>query len=241
MCTVIFNVRRGGFILGMNRDEQLSRAPALPPRIVADGGRKIIRPSEPSGGTWITVNDAGAAFALINWYAVPVPAPHRAVSRGVVTNAVAAQIGRIGTEEILRGLALRRIRPFRLIGFFSAREETCEWRWNGKVLAQVRHPWAMNIWISSGFDEPGAQRERKTVFAAALRQKSAGSLDWLRRLHRSHRPARGPYSICMHRDDAATVSHTEIIAKSGGVRMSYWGAAPCVGTKASTLEISRSV
>ena len=43
------------------------------------------------------------------------------------------------------------------------------------------------------------------------------SLAWMRRLHRSHVPAPGPFSICVHREDARTVSYTEIEAASGAV------------------------
>jgi hypothetical protein len=41
------------------------------------------------------------------------------------------------------------------------------------------------------------------LFQRAGRQHSADSLDWLRRLHRSHSPQAGPFSTCMHRSDAA--------------------------------------
>jgi hypothetical protein len=85
----------------------------------------------------------------------------------------------------------------------------------------LEHPWKTNIWISSGYDEPGAQAARSQVFRQALRQSSAGTLAWLRRLHRSHRPERGAYSICMHREDAATVSYTEIRSRPGRVEMEY--------------------
>jgi uncharacterized protein with NRDE domain len=70
MCTVTFIARRNGYALGMNRDEKLTRPAGLPPRLTHLNGRTIIAPSEPSGGTWIGVNDTGATFALINWYSV---------------------------------------------------------------------------------------------------------------------------------------------------------------------------
>jgi hypothetical protein len=49
----------------------------------------------------------------------------------------------------------------------------------------------------------------------------------LRRLHRSHSPEAGPFSTCMHRSDAATVSYTEITAFSRKARLRYHAAAPC--------------
>ena len=90
-----------------------------------------------------------------------------------------------------------------------------------------KHPWHSQQWISSGFDEPTAQRVRSATFRRALQQKSVGTVNWLRRLHRSHLPACGPFSTCMHRADAATVSCTEVAVSSRAVRMSYHTAAPC--------------
>src|SRR5205814_4875575 len=55
-----FIARRNGYALGMNRDEKLTRAAGLPPRLTHLKGRAVLAPSEPSGGTWIGVNDAGA-------------------------------------------------------------------------------------------------------------------------------------------------------------------------------------
>ncbi len=82
MCTVSFIARRHGYLLAMNRDEQLTRAEGLPPKIVHVGERKVICPSEPGGGTWIAVNDAGVTFALINWYSVQARVQKNPVSRG---------------------------------------------------------------------------------------------------------------------------------------------------------------
>ena len=66
MCTVTLVAQRNGYVLGMNRDEKLSRVAALPPKAFRLGHRTALFPSEPSGGTWIGVNDAGVTLALIN-------------------------------------------------------------------------------------------------------------------------------------------------------------------------------
>ena len=52
-----------------NRDEHLTRAPALPPTVWAAGARRALMPIDPSsGGTWIAANDAGLVFAVLNTY-----------------------------------------------------------------------------------------------------------------------------------------------------------------------------
>lgn len=233
MCTITFIARKNGFALGMNRDEKLARVPALPPSIVQTRARRALFPSEPGGGTWIGVNDTGVCFALINWYAITAQVAGQSVSRGeVVRSALATDPNvRIKANEILREMPLHCVNPFRLIGFFPASREILEWRWNLKKLEPLRHQWKTKTWISSGFDESGAQQSRGKTFEAALQHRSAGNITWLRRLHRSHNPACGPYSTCMHRDDAATVSYTEVIVSSREAKMHYHSGPPCEQSK----------
>jgi hypothetical protein len=240
MCTVSFIARRRGYLLAMNRDEQLARAPGLPPAIILTSGRKVVRPSEPGGGTWIAANDAGLTFALINWYFVKARVQKNPVSRGSIVNCVSAQSSPAAAGKILAGLPLKRTNPFRLIGVFPATKEIVEWRWDLRRLATKNHPWRTQQFISSGFDEPKAQRVRNLIFRLAMRQKTAGTLSWLRRLHRSHTPVRGPFSTCMHRADAATVSCTEVSVSSGGAMMRYHAGAPCQNAECSVLNLELS-
>ncbi len=227
MCTVTFIARQRDYCLGMNRDEKLARPTGLPPKRKMVNGRAVISPSEPSGGTWIAVNDHGATLALINWYSITARVGGKAVSRGEVINSLSAAISPDFADAALRGLPLNRINPFRLIGVYPVTGEIVEWRWNLKQLVRKHHRWKTQQWISSGFDEPTAQRVRGKTFQRAGQQHSAGSLDWLRRLHRSHSPEAGPFSTCMHRDDAATVSYTEVAVSSRHATMRYYAGTSC--------------
>jgi hypothetical protein len=241
MCTVSFFAREDGFLLGMNRDEKLARVAGLPPTVREVGGRAAICPSEPDGGTWIGVNDAGAAFALINWYAVAARAPAPAVSRGTVVTEILPHTAPFNVFRALRALPLQRINPFRLIGVFPATHEVIEWRWNLERLAQRYWRWQANTWISSGHDESGAQRMRGQNFSVSLEAPDAGSPAWLRRLHGSHAPERGAFSTCMHRADAATVSYTEIEVKPGAATLFHVpGPLCCTPPESATrCEIGR--
>ena len=69
MCTISLITRQNGYALAMNRDEQLTRVPGLPPAPKIINGSRVLSPSEPGGGTWIALNVRGVTFALINWYA----------------------------------------------------------------------------------------------------------------------------------------------------------------------------
>jgi hypothetical protein len=194
---------------------------------------------------WVSVNEAGAAFALINWYAVPARVRARAVTRGHVVAALAGSGDPASSEAVLRQLPLKRINPFRLIAVFPHSRRVLEWRWDRKRLRCARRQWRPAQWASSGWNESAAQRARAAVFKAARRQATAGTIGWLRRLHRSHRPGRGPSSICMHRDGAATVSYAEIQVRGGRAVMRYHPGPPCAtgptAARAMKLILGRDI
>lgn len=230
MCTVTFIARRNGYVLGMNRDEKLTRTIGLPPTRKNVNGREVLCPSEPNGGTWIALNDSGASLALINWYSVTKRVGRGAFSRGEVVKAVRAANSAEAASAGLNELPLKRINPFRLIGIFPVSGEVVEWRWDLKRLVRRKARWRTQQWISSGFDEPAAQRVRGGEFRRALQHTSAPGLRWLRKLHSSHAPHIGPFSTCMHRADAATVSYTEVKVSSQTATMRYHAGAPCKGS-----------
>jgi hypothetical protein len=235
MCTVSFLPNARGFYLAMNRDEKLDRFTALAPAISELGSRRAVFPREPTGGTWISANDAGVCLALINWHRVAREPKHDVVSRGEIVRVLA---GRSSAEEIANDvvkLPLRKLRPFRLITIVPSERLAAEWRWNLESLTMRNHEWQRQHWFSSGFDERRAELERQRVCDAAHDQQSMRSLEWLRQLHCSHAPARGPFSICMHRPDAATVSYTEIAVSSRRATMRY-KPGPCCSNGATVMK-----
>ena len=236
MCTVSFIARQRGYLLAMNRDEKRTRPAGLPPCLRLIGERAVLGPTEPGGGAWITVNDAGVAFALINWYSVPPMDKTNPVSRGTVLMAVSAHAVSNGAAALMAILPLKHLNPFRVMGVFPAEKKVVEWRWNRIELVRQDHPWQAQQFISSGWDEPQAQRVRSETFHRAQQQSSVGTIDWLRRLHRSHAPAGGPFSTCMHRPDAATVSYTDMSVSETEVRMWHRNAAPCELTVPPSLH-----
>jgi len=230
MCTVSFIARKNGYALAMNRDEKLTRAAGLPPKIRKVDDQEVLYPSEPGGGTWIALNDTGVTMALINWHSIKAQVKVNAVSRGEVVNAVKTASGKDLVVSALTKLPLTRINPFRLIGVFPA-GEIYEWRWNLKRLVCKKHLWKPRQWISSGFDEAKAQRMRSATFKLMQKKRRISGRGWLRDLHSSHAPGCGPFSTCMHRNDAATVSCTEISICSQQATMRYHPGAPCSALK----------
>lgn len=212
-------------MLAMNRDELNSRPRAKAPRRQWSGSHAALYPSEPGGGTWIGVNDAGLTLALINWYAKPQRDRALCVSRGIVIPHLLAADGLADIGVLLSDLPLAQINPFRLVAVSPADRAVTEWRWDGKNLECRRHGWKRRHWFSSGYDEALVHRKRAGVTRAAA--KSAQTPAWLRQLHRSHQPERGAFSVCMHRQDARTVSYTEIVTSGSKAQMRYAAGSPC--------------
>ena len=243
MCTVSFLPNTQGFYLAMNRDEKLDRFAALAPRIVDVGIRRAIFPREPTGGTWISANDAGVCLALINWHRVAREPKHDVVSRGEVVRALAAKSSADEIADRVGKLPLRKLRPFRLITIVPSERHVIEWRWNLERLTMRDHQWQRQHWFSSGFDEERAELERQRICDAAQDRQSTRSLRWLRQLHRSHAPKRGPFSICMHRSDASTVSYTEVAVSGRRATMRY-KSGPCCSNGAMvtrTISLARGL
>jgi Transport and Golgi organisation 2 len=241
MCTVSFLPNTHGFYLAMNRDEKRDRSVALAPTIVDVASRRAVFPYESTGGTWISVNDVGVCLALINWHRVEREPKRDVGSRGEVVRALA---GKSSTNEIADGigtLVLRKLRPFRLITIVPSERLVTEWRWNLEWLTRRDHKWQPLHWFSSGFDERRAELARQHICDAAHANRSTTSLSWLRQLHRSHSPKRGPFSICMHRSDASTVSYTEVAVSEKRATMRY-KPGPCCSNGAivtKTISLAR--
>jgi len=227
MCSVSFLPHSRGFYLGMNRDESLLRPTANPPGIAKRGERLALFPSEAGGGSWVGVNDSGLCVTLINWYAVAREPGSGRVSRGIVVPSVLAVANLLQAKEIIEALPKEDMSPFRLLVFGLHDRTVREFRWNQRALEELAHTWKPRHWFSSGCDEPRAQRERGRVARDAWRESQAGRLPWLRRLHASHEPARGPFCFCMHRKDAATVSYTEVVVTRRIATMHYHDGPLC--------------
>lgn len=223
MCTVSFLPTAGGFRLAMNRDEKRARVAALGPEVFHVGARRAIYPREPGGGTWLAANDAGLCLALINWHRIEREPSGKVESRGAI---IAELIGATNSRALARSLhkmSLRGVRPFRLIAIEPRRATVTEWQWDVTRLTARRHRWRNLHWFSSGYDERQAERARAGVCAGW----SLGGPASLRRLHASHLPQRGPFSICMHRPDAATVSYSEVVVSKRRVSVRYRPTSPC--------------
>jgi hypothetical protein len=226
MCTLTFIPKPQGYLLGMNRDERLTRELALAPVPITAASLPAVYPRESGGGTWIGSNAAGITFALLNQN----PGPQASVkerSRGEIIPALMESPHFSEAMRRFQQTDLRRLLPFVLVGIFPAEQIISQCQWDGNELKFLRIGWDVRHWFSSGVSDEMARKVRGSTCYESWRRRDAGSAEWLRWLHASHSPVRGSFSICVHRPDAATVSYTEVAYGGGELTMRYHAGHPC--------------
>jgi hypothetical protein len=231
MCTFSFIPQTNGYAVGMNRDERRSRPRALAPGYFDCNGVTAVYPSETLGGTWIAVNTFGQLFALLNWYSADARTPTaKQRSRGEIIPEVIFDSDFRAAATIFVSHRLAGILPFRLIGIDPKHRVISEWRWDGRRISRVALPWARKHWFSSSLSDVQAEVYRSATCTLAACVRDPEGPHWLSDLHRSHRPFSGPYSICVHRPEAVTVSYTEVLVNSRLISMRYVAGSPCEST-----------
>jgi len=228
MCTLTIVPTESGYLVGMNRDELRTRPQALPGLYEASAAEtRFISPREASGGTWIASNDHGNTLALLNWNLREQDSSKWAqISRGTIISQLITLKDDERSIEVLQRLSLASFAPFRLVGIFSREKAVKELRWNGRALTRQSFPWQRGHWFSSSASDELAAKERGLTCESAAAQWPANQA-WIRRLHRTHTPHARPFSVCVHREEAVTVSYTEVSVSVSGLTMSYLSGSPC--------------
>jgi hypothetical protein len=235
MCTVTWRPTVGGYELFFNRDELRARAPARPPSEARAEGVRYLAPTDTeAGGSWLAVNELGTTVGLLNAHPPAAPAPRRLLSRGLLVRKLADLASAEELERRLSELDLERLRPFTVFAV-SPGVPGLAVEWDGRGL-DPRRPGAPFLLSSSSIDSAGAADARRRLLGRFLRDHSSPTTAHLE-LHRSHLPDRGPLAPCMHREDARTVSFTQIEVSAAAVRAAYAGGPPCKTATAEAVEL----
>jgi Transport and Golgi organisation 2 len=239
VCTLSWLGETDGYALYFNRDERLTRAPALPPTRGELDGVAYLAPTDGDfGGTWIGVNEYGVTIALLNRYTESAadPGPNR-VSRGLLVRSLldARTAGR--AIDRLAPASLAPYQPFTLAAVDPGREVLLT-DWTGTLLLRSLVETSGLVRTSSGRDQAEAERVRSAAWRAMLGDGPV-TRDRLDRFHRSHDPERGAFSVCMHRPEAATRGYTVITVDTHRVQLAHVDGAPCEGGPVTTLSLPR--
>ena len=224
-------VRPGGYDVFFNRDERRTRKPAAPPSVASAGGTRFVAPLDGDfGGSWIAVNEHGLTLALQNGYVdlddVAHEPPQGFESRGLLLTSLA---GARSKSEMLRRLETEDLHRFRsfLLTLFDADGAPSLVRWLRG--ARELDPAPSMPLVSSSFETLDVRRSREQVFRDLTVEHPDDPLELRLAYHESHRPARGPASVCMHRPEAHTVSFSRVEVDPREVRSHYAAHSPCHG------------
>lgn len=221
MCTVSFIPLANRVLLASNRDEHHSRSKAIRPEMQQIGQDKtLLFPKDPDqGGTWIGVNNHGAAVVLLNGgFIKHIDSPLFTQSRGKIVLEV------LGSEfpmEQLRSANLSSVAPFTLIYFTG--NLLIESRWDGQQLHQFHlDPEKPHIWSSVTLYDISIRNERIGWFTEWLAQNPSPNLDMVLDFHRFGGNGDSTNDLVMNRNNAIyTVSITGIDWHPEGATMVY--------------------
>ena len=225
MCTATWAYAESGYDLLFNRDELRTRSPGLPPERSEIEGISILSPRDSAaGGTWIGVNERRVSVFLLNLYR-PTLAPSAATrSRGELVHRLLASPHLSSAEERLTNTDLRPYAPFTL-GVLTPSGKAGVYRWDGVEVVQV--PDSEPPLSSSSYRTKEVIENRRRVYEEAIGAAGHRRVEELLEYHASHLPTRGPYSVCMHREDACTVSFTHICVRENRAVLRYTHGSPC--------------
>jgi hypothetical protein len=228
MCTVSWIHEDAGYQIFCNRDEKRTRRPAAEPRELCRDGVRFLAPIDgDAGGTWIATNEYGVTVCLLNGVDGPEsPSTVRHRSRGLI-------VLRLASAESIRDVQARvwksdltSYAPFTLVALEPGLPATViEWDGAEKGILPFGEPY-MPL-VSSSFEPAAARAKRRGELAhltGATRVLNPVSLFMF---HQTHLPERGPFSPCMHRADAETVSFSWISVSDAEASFYYSGGPPC--------------
>ena len=235
MCTASWRFDADGYELFFNRDESRRRGRALAPTVQAFGALRGLAPTDAdAGGTWLGVNERGLALALLNAWDVRLD-PRAPRSRGLLVRDLLACAT---SEEALARLSaedLAHYRGFTLLVLAPGAAPAVR-HFEGETLVA---PGAERPLASSSLDGGRARSERRALFLRTAGDTGEPARAALARFHASHEPERGPWSPCMHRAEAATVSASEVRVTANDVALRYADGAPCEAAFGEWLTLPR--
>jgi hypothetical protein len=223
MCTVTIVPDDDGFRLVCNRDERRDRAAAAPPDDRRQEHRTAVFPVDPvSGGTWVGINDAGLAAALLNRTidsaAATVTRP--LCSRGLIIPSLLDCGSVPDALEIAARLDPRHFDLFRLVvvqrmvaGILTSDGVTLS-----VETAGVSRPLMLT---SSSLGDDVVEAPRRRLFERLVRKYDGAWLAAQTRFHAHQWRSRADISVRMERQAARTVSRTCISVTSRTSELCY--------------------
>lgn len=211
MCTLTYRLTEQGYQLFFNRDEQRTRPQAITP--VFNHKLNAVYPIDPTGGgTWIATHQSGVSLALLNYYQAQVdPNLKNFISRGIIIPRLLENVKHIHQQLITMDLSC--FQAFQLCVFDAGlsseyKGAAIQYVWDGKKLQHSHLNTGLLPVTSSGVDFEVVSAYRKQHFLNAINVQTASTDNYIQ--YHQHQGESGKCSVKMFRDDAKTVSFTQI-------------------------------
>jgi len=218
-------VKEDGYELFFNRDERKSRSRAEPPTSQFSDDIQYLSPTDAdAGGTWIAANQFGVTVCLLNHYQFEqIETYKKWTSRGEMVRKFATTASINEAEALFNSIALDDYRAFRMfIIDHLGGNRLCVWDGHSaRVERNVTTPKS-----SSSVDAKHVKSVRKKLFENLNLAESKNVDDYIN-YHASHLPNRSKESVCMHREDASTVSLSHVSVSCQGISFRYADGSPC--------------
>ncbi|ADZ89699.1 NRDE family protein [Marinomonas mediterranea] len=229
MCSVTWLTHKNGYEIFFNRDEQKTRAAALPPEQVTLKGVDVLMPIDPVGhGSWISTNEAGLSLCLLNNYQGKVP-EGELTSRGHLLKMLSSSTGIEQVAARFKAFAMESFAPFTLLVFVYGQTQVTGFCWDGESVSVEK---MQSPHFSSGVDLVEVSAYRRSVYEKI----ESPDFDSLIDFHRHHHASVPHRSVCMHRGDAKSVSFTYVRVSAKEQLMSYVAGSPCTHLSKAAVE-----
>lgn len=260
MCTASwFYEADEGYQLFFNRDEQKTRSIAIEPKVFNDSSVKAIYPIDPDGnGTWISCNEYGISICLLNYYQGTPTLANQAKSRGLLVKQLSVFKQLKAIKDYFNTNTFSAYNPFSVLVFSLNSKKPYAVNWTGKELIETE---INSPAISSSVDFENIYAQRLQTYREivetplsnshsvdtaheqkALSNKRITQKNYQQEIHlafqKSHLPKKSKASVCMHREDAHTVSFSHIQVSSKEVIFNYVNSSPCGKATVSQTRIS---
>jgi len=233
MCTVTWIYEGPGYHLFCNRDEKHTRRPAFKPQLLTLGSLRFLAPIDGDfGGTWIAVNEFGLSLALLN----RGPGSPAQLSRGLLVMNLIAAPTLAEVAERFASSDLSNFAPLTLVGLEPGLPAAL-FTWDGRERGAPADADPYMPLVSSSVDPERCESQRRATLERIRAKSPALRPGALLAFHRSHAPVAGAHSVCMHRDDAQTVSFTWVTVEGGGANMYYAAGSPCRSLAGESLSL----
>jgi uncharacterized protein with NRDE domain len=243
MCTLSLIAAQRRIRLAFNRDESPNRSAGLPPSRRRVGAREAVFPIDPvSGGTWLAVNDAGLALAVLNVYASDGhPNPGRRSRGEIIPGLLESDSPTEAVEAFSRRFAPHDFSPFRLV--VVNRESLAVLKWNGRhlVLSSRFLGDRPELFTSSGLGDELVEGPRRELFEQLVVASTRDRPQAQDAFHAHRWEGREHVSVNMRRSTARTVSFAVVELDDDAALFTYHPAAPDCPTERTVILLPLTV